>query len=125
MPDWFIPKIRKFNEISKTHPAIIIKTNLKAFYSQQKKCFLGYCTFYFKLFMVTGGIGIGGFGDSFLDSTEIFKENVWTEVGKLPVGIGVIKGATIDNRVLIFGKQALLHCCIEGLQSFQTTSFLF
>ena len=50
--------------------------------------------------MVTGG-WIG----SKLDSTEIFSENVWRAViAKLPVPMFGPRVATINNRVLAFGK---------------------
>ena len=48
----------------------------------------------------------GGWDDSTrLDSTEIFSDNIWrTVAGKLPEASLELRGATINNRVLIFGK---------------------
>ena len=48
----------------------------------------------------------GGFGTSYLDNTEVFKDGVWTTVsGKLPTGIGYHRATTISgNKVLMFGK---------------------
>ena len=41
-----------------------------------------------------------------MDTTEIysFKENAWTEVGKLPARMEDLRAATINNRVLLFGN---------------------
>ena len=51
--------------------------------------------------MVTGGVG----ESSFLDSTEIFSDNVWrTVAAKLPDKTYGLRVATINNRVLAFGK---------------------
>ena len=53
--------------------------------------------------MVTGGQKEDG-SRYYLDSTEIFSDNVWKTVsGKLPVPMYDLRAATISNRVLIFG----------------------
>ena len=41
-----------------------------------------------------------------LDTTEVYsvRDNAWTEAGKLPARIRAMRAATIDNRVLLFGK---------------------
>ena len=53
--------------------------------------------------MVTGG-WIGGY----LDSTEIFSDNVWkTVTSKLPAPMYNLGVATIKNRVLAFGNPLL------------------
>ena len=51
--------------------------------------------------MVTGGQDDG----RLLDSTEIFSDNVWrTVAAKLPRPMDSMKGATTNNRVLVFGN---------------------
>ena len=58
-------------------------------------------TFKCQFVMVTGG-----YGSSYLDSTEIFGDNVWrTVAAKLSVTRSKI--ATIYNRILCFGKGEL------------------
>ena len=53
--------------------------------------------------MVTGGYS---WLSGKLDSTELFIDNVWrTVAGKLPERIENLRAATINNRVLIFGKE--------------------
>ena len=41
-----------------------------------------------------------------LDSTEVYsvRDNAWTEAGKLPARMRAMRAATINNRVLLFGK---------------------
>ena len=60
----------------------------------------------FKLFMVTGGSGIG----SILDSTEIFTHGTWITVStaKLPTPITHVLNSvvTIANRVFLFGMNS-------------------
>ena len=52
--------------------------------------------------IVTGGSGKSTSG--FLDSTEIFSDNVWrTVAAKLPALMSDMRVATINNRVLSFG----------------------
>ena len=52
--------------------------------------------------MVTGGISSGQIS---LDSTEIFSDNIWKTVyAKLYSTLYDLRVATIDNRVLAFGK---------------------
>ena len=48
-----------------------------------------------------------------LDTTEVYsvRDNVWTEAGKLPARIRAMRAATIDNRVLLFGKKDHLISC--------------
>ena len=53
--------------------------------------------------MVTGGHP--GSGYNYLDSTEIFSNNVWrTCTPKLPFPLAGHRVATINNRVLSFGN---------------------
>ena len=57
--------------------------------------------------MVTGGWynGNGGLNTPDLDSTEVFSDNVWRTLStKLPFPMGIMKVATVNNRVLFFGK---------------------
>ena len=50
----------------------------------------------------------GGYGGGFLDSTEIFSDNVWkTVTSKLPAPISNLRVATVFNRVLAFGNNPL------------------
>ena len=50
--------------------------------------------------MVTGGYD----GSKRLDSTiEIYRVNVWTVSGQLPDATWVLKGITINNRVMALG----------------------
>ena len=62
----------------------------------------------------------GGFDGSYLDTTEIYKDNDWrTVAGKLPFVMGYMKATTINNRVLIFGNYYhftyyLLHIAFIG-----------
>ena len=54
--------------------------------------------------MVTGGYD----RSTRLDSTEIFSESVWrTVAGKLPDPMRFLRVATINNRVLSFGRDIL------------------
>ena len=48
--------------------------------------------------IVTGGYRV--------DTTEIYsyKNNVWTEAGKLPARMSEMRAATINNRVLLFSN---------------------
>ena len=47
----------------------------------------------------------GGYGGGYLDSTEIFSDNVWRMVtAKLPSPMQGLRVATINNRVLAFGN---------------------
>ena len=41
-----------------------------------------------------------------VDTTEIYsyKDNVWTEAGKLPARMSEMRAATFNNRVLLFGN---------------------
>ena len=40
-----------------------------------------------------------------LDSSEIYRDNVWrTAAGKLPVAMIYMRATVISNRVLLFGK---------------------
>ena len=52
--------------------------------------------------MVTGG---NDGPNNYLDSTEIFSDNVWrTVAARLPVAMNSPRVATINNRVLAFGN---------------------
>ena len=52
--------------------------------------------------MVAGGFS----GGSYLDSTEVFSDNIWSSVddAKLPVAMDGLRIATINNMVLAFGN---------------------
>ena len=58
--------------------------------------------------MVTGGLD----GSSpYLDSTELYQDNVWrTVAGKLPVPLASLRATTINNRVLVFGNNYQSMC---------------
>jgi len=60
-----------------------------------------------KHLIVTGGYSgeSDGYNRLFLDSTEVysFKDNSWTEAGKLLVRIHGMRAATVNSRVLLFG----------------------
>ena len=63
-----------------------------------------------QILLVTGGKK--GDGLSYLDSTEVFSDNVWrTLTAKLPVPMDNMEVATINNRVLLFGNSFL--CCLN------------
>ena len=53
-------------------------------------------------------MGGGYYGDKYVrkDTTEVysFRDNIWTEAGKLPFAMNFLRAATINNRVLVFGK---------------------
>ena len=53
--------------------------------------------------------GSEGPDNRFLDTAEVysFRDNAWTEAGKLPARMKVMRAATINNRVLLFGKYNL------------------
>ena len=53
--------------------------------------------------VVTGGYDVS---HDKMDSTEIysFRDNVWTEAGKLPVRMTSMRAATLNNSVLLFGN---------------------
>ena len=58
-------------------------------------------TFNCQFLMVTGGEA----GGKRIDSTEIFSDNIWrTVAAKLPAPMYNLRVATINNRVLAFGK---------------------
>ena len=58
-------------------------------------------TFICQFIMVTGG----KYATHFLDSTEIFNDNIWrTVTAKLPTSMDMLRVATINNRVLCFGN---------------------
>ena len=51
----------------------------------------------------------GGFDGSYLDTTEIYKDNDWrTVAGKLPFVMGYMRATTLSNRVLLFGNNYVL-----------------
>ena len=55
--------------------------------------------------MITGG---NDESSVYLDSTEIFSDNVWrTVAAKLPSTLSATRVATINNRVLAFGNSLL------------------
>ena len=53
--------------------------------------------------------GSEGPDNRFLDTAEVysFRDNAWTEAGKLPARMKVMRAAAINNRVLLFGKYNL------------------
>ena len=52
--------------------------------------------------MVTGGLS---YSNAKMDTTEIFRNNKWNIVaGKLPVPMESLSIATINDRVILFGK---------------------
>ena len=55
----------------------------------------------------------GGNDRAYLDSTEIFSDNFWRYVAKLPTPMQNVKVATINNRVLAFGNSFYLLFCDE------------
>ena len=68
--------------------------------------------FNFQFILVTGGNGILTV-PWYLDSTEIFSENVWrTLAAKLPVPMNNLGIATINNRVILFGN-SFVFCLSE------------
>ena len=72
---------------------------------------------FLQVLMVTGGLD-----DSRLDSTEILRPgSVWQEItAKLPRPMFAVRMATVDNRVLLFGKWRKIknaksktyYCCV-------------
>ena len=62
-----------------------------------------------QILLVTGGYDSDG--SNYTDSTEIFSDNVWrTLTAKLPLPMDNMEVASINNRVLLFGKSFL--CCL-------------
>ena len=58
-------------------------------------------TFSCQFLMVTGGLSVS----AYLDSTEIFSDSGWrTVAGKLSYPLTGLKVATINNKVLLFGR---------------------
>ena len=57
------------------------------------------------LLMVTGGYD----GSKRLDSIEIYRVNVWTVSGQLPDATWVLKGITINNRVMV----RIIFICVD------------
>ena len=56
----------------------------------------------------------GGYGSSYLDSTEIFSDNAWrTVAAKLPFLMRDLRAATINNRVLSFGNSLFFRIKIK------------
>ena len=55
--------------------------------------------------MVTGGIDSNTGDKNYLDSTEIFRNDVWTTVAsKLYEKLWGVRAANLNNNVLLFGK---------------------
>ena len=54
---------------------------------------------YFQNFLVAGGSN----GYHLLDSTEVFRDGVWTVVAPLPVALEGVRGVTLDNTVFMTG----------------------
>ena len=68
-------------------------------------------TFDCQFLLVTGGYTGTTSRFIYLDSTEIFSDNVWrTVASKLPTGFGIwgLSVATINNRVLCYGNLLLI-----------------
>ena len=60
---------------------------------------------------MTGGTrGYSG-GDIYTTEVYSYKDNVWTEAGKLPARMHDLRAATINNRVLLFGNWGDLKAC--------------
>ena len=69
---------------------------------------------FIQFFMVTGGLVSGV---TILDSTEIYSGSVWkTLPGKLPTPLVGLTVATVNNRVLSFGKHYMLHLYVNFTQ---------
>ena len=66
-------------------------------------------------FLVTGGWN----GTDYLSSTELLKENstTWVLTGELPNPRYGLRLATVDNRVLLTGKDQLLMSCNSQISS--------
>ena len=55
--------------------------------------------------MVTGGIDSNTGDKNYLDSTEIYRNDVWTTVAdKLYAKLWGVRAANLNNNVLLFGK---------------------
>ena len=81
-----------------TEPILEVLADLKSIDLNEKIYSMIY-----QFFMVIGGGAPDGSG--FLDSTEIYSDNVWRTIRqKLPIKMGMFSGVTINNRVLTFGK---------------------
>ena len=47
----------------------------------------------------------GHIGSALLDSTEIYQNNAWTTAAaKLPAKMIDMRATTVDNKILVFGK---------------------
>ena len=47
----------------------------------------------------------GGFGTEYLDTSEVYADNVWrTVAGKLPAGMLTMRSTSVNNRVLLLGR---------------------
>ena len=56
----------------------------------------------YQLLIVTGGKDSGS---NYLDSTEVYQDNVWrTVAGKLPVTMYGMQVTAVSQRILLFGK---------------------
>ena len=54
----------------------------------------------FQALLVTGGLNVSS---EYYDSTEIYKDGLWTEAAKLPLAVTGLKGITLDNSVFMTG----------------------
>ena len=65
---------------------------------------------FFQYLIVTGGEDVS---ENLLDTTEVysFRDNAWTEAGKLPIRTKLGRAATINNRVLLFGNEDKFKTC--------------
>ena len=77
--------------------------NGKVIINLNKKHYSNHC---YQLLIVTGGRDSkpDNDPDSKVDSTEVYQDNAWRMVGKLPVPLSGLRAATIRNRVFAFGR---------------------
>ena len=50
----------------------------------------------------------GGYDDDWLDSTEILEDNNWRITAPLPSARYGLRAASIDNKILVFGKNIFI-----------------
>ena len=77
-----------------------VTIGIKIFRIIHKIVFIFY--YHYQLLMVTGGM----FSQSSrLDTTEVYKDNVWrTVTGRLPLGLRGQTAISVNNRVLLLGR---------------------
>ena len=57
-----------------------------------------------QVLLVTGGWD----GSDYLDSTEILEDNNWRITAPLPSARYYLRAASIDNKILVFGKNIFI-----------------